>query len=249
MLSIHEVSKAYQGESGPTNVLRNVSMEIKRGEFCVMLGSSGAGKSTLLKLISGQLAVDQGQIMVDGTVLTKSNRRQLQRQMGMVHQHFELVERLTSLDNLMLGMLPWVPRYRSVFRYWTQQERAAACQWLHRVGLEPSHATRRSGKLSGGQQQRVAIARALIRRPKVLLADEPVASLDPETSRAILSLLREVARECNATVLCSLHQPELALEFADRITHLSSGVVKFDGPVADWGGKPMYQDLTTTQSN
>ncbi|QDU76815.1 Glutamine transport ATP-binding protein GlnQ [Bremerella volcania] len=249
MLSIHEVSKSYEGKSGPTKVLRGVSMEVKRGEFCVMLGSSGAGKSTLLKLISGQLAADEGQIIVDGTVLTKSNCRQLQRQIGMVHQHFELVERLTCLDNLMLGLLPWVPWYRSVFRYWTNQERTMACQWLARVGLEPSHALRRSGKLSGGQQQRVAIARALIRKPKLVLADEPVASLDPETSHSILTLLRGVARECNATVLCSLHQPDLAHEFADRIIHLTSGVIKFDGPVADWSGKSTYRDLTTTQSN
>ncbi len=235
MLSINAVSKSYEGKTGPTQVLRDVSLQLKRGEFCVMLGSSGAGKSTLLKLISGQLTADQGQIAIDDTVLTTRNCRELQRQIGMVHQHFELVERLTCLDNLMLGMLPWMPRLRSAFRYWTSRERANACQWLDRVGLEPSHALRRSGKLSGGQQQRVAIARALIRQPKLVLADEPVASLDPETSRAILSLLRDVARECNATVLCSLHQPDLAHEYADRIVHLSSGVIQFDGPVTEWG--------------
>ncbi|WP_158265284.1 phosphonate ABC transporter ATP-binding protein [Blastopirellula marina] len=229
--------------------VQNVSLEIERGEFCVMLGHSGAGKSTLLKLISGQIDLDEGQITIDGQPLSRRNRRQLQHRIGMVHQHFELVERLSCLDNVMLGCLPWVPWRRSVLRNWNRLERAAACHWLQRVGLEPGHASRPAGQISGGQQQRVAIARALIRRPSLILADEPVASLDPQTGRSILTLLRDAAHQVNIAVLCNLHQPEMAQEFADRIIELSHGKLQFDGTPAAWschargvGGAPVAND-------
>lgn len=234
MLSLSSVSKSFRGESETVVAVRNVSLELKQGEFCVMLGHSGAGKSTLLKLISGQLAPDEGEVVIAGERLSLANRRQLQHRIGMVHQHYELVERLSCLDNVLLGRLPWIPWTRSLFRRWSREDRAEACRWLERVGLEPSHATRRAGKISGGQQQRVAIARAMVRQPALILADEPVASLDPETGRSILSLLREAAHHWNIAVLCSLHQPELAAEFADRILVLSAGEVQFDGTASAW---------------
>ncbi len=234
MLSLNSVSKSFSGNGETVRAVQNVSFEVERGEFCVMLGHSGAGKSTLLKLINGQIDLDEGQVVIDGQPLTRRNRRLLQHRTGMVHQHFELVERLSCLDNVMLGRLPWIPWTRSILRNWNPEERAEACRWLQRVGLEPGHASRPAGQISGGQQQRVAIARALIRQPSLILADEPVASLDPETGHSILTLLREAAHHWNIAVLCNLHQPEMAKEFADRIIQLSNGKVQFNGTPADW---------------
>ncbi|PQO26476.1 phosphonate ABC transporter ATP-binding protein [Blastopirellula marina] len=234
MICLNAVSKTFSTKQEKVAALRKVSIQIEQGEFCVLLGHSGAGKSTLLKIVSGQLEPDEGEVLIGGQRLLRRNRRQLQHRIGMVHQHFELVERLSCLDNVMLGQLPWISWTRSLFRNWSSEQRANACRWLEQVGLEPSHALRRAGLLSGGQQQRVAIARALIRKPALLLADEPVASLDPATSRAILTLLRTAARQWNVCVLCNLHQPDLAQEFADRIVVLSKGAVLFDGSPAEW---------------
>ncbi|MBA2115426.1 phosphonate ABC transporter ATP-binding protein [Bremerella alba] len=241
MLSINSISKSFPSGKDTVQALRNVSFQIQRGEFCVMLGHSGAGKSTLLKLVSGQMTPDEGEIVIDDQRLTSRNRRSLQYRIGMIHQHYELVERLSCLDNVLLGRLPWIPMTQSIFRNWNSDDRLAACTWLERVGLEPSHATRRAGQLSGGQQQRVAIARALIRQPTLLLADEPVASLDPATSRSILELLHQASRDWNVSVLCNLHQPELAQEFADRIIQLSQGNIQFDGTPKQWARH--YQEV------
>jgi len=228
MLSLNSVRKSFRNKHGTVTAVRGVSLQVQRGELCVMLGNSGAGKSTLLKLISGQLVPDSGEIKINGQQMLPQTRRRLQRGIGMVHQHFELIGRLSALDNVLLGKLPWIPWTRSLFQRWSIEERAEACRWLEKVGLEPQHALRRAEQLSGGQQQRVAIARALIRQPTLILADEPVASLDPETGRTVLTLLRSAAHECDIAVLCNLHQPEMASEFADRIVHLSDGVIKFD---------------------
>jgi len=207
-----------------------------------MLGHSGAGKSTLLKLVSGQMLPDEGEIVIDDQRLTRKTRRSLQHRIGMIHQHYELVQRLTCLDNVMLGWLPWIAWPRALFRKWKPSDRLEACTWLQRVGLEPTHASRRAGQLSGGQQQRVAIARALIRQPTLLLADEPVASLDPATSRSILRLLHQASRDWNVSVLCNLHQPDLAQEFADRIIQLDQGSIQFDGTPDHWARRYQAAD-------
>ena len=234
MLSVQEVNKSFGHGKERVDAVRGASLIVEPGEFCVLLGHSGAGKSTLLKLINGQLIPDSGTVTVGGMKLGPKTRRQIQHSIGMVHQQFDLVKRLSVLDNVLLGLLPWVPWHRALLRSWTRQERAMACRWLERVGLEPIHALRQAGKLSGGQQQRVAIARAFIRDPKLVLADEPVASLDPKTGRAVLELLREAARERGAAVLCSLHQPDFAREFGDRIVSMDAGQVEYDGPPRGW---------------
>ncbi|GAA4421077.1 phosphonate ABC transporter ATP-binding protein [Bremerella cremea] len=234
MLSLISVSKSFGRKQQSVRAVDDVSLRIERGEFVVMLGHSGAGKSTLLKLISGQLPADQGQVEIDGEPMLTWSRQKLQHRMGVVHQHFALVPRLSTLDNVLLGRLPWIPWYRSIFRHWSIADRELACQWLERVGLEPIHATRAAGQLSGGQQQRVAIARALIRQPSLILADEPVANLDPAIGREILELLREAAHRWNIAVLCNLHQPDMAEEYADRIVHMAKGKIKFDGTPSEW---------------
>lgn len=244
MLNVEKVIKTFGKGDQRVDAVQSVSIDVQPGEFCVLLGHSGAGKSTLLKLINGQLDPDQGRICVDGITTGPKTRRAIQHKIGMVHQRFDLVNRLSVLDNVVLGMLPWVPWHRAIIRRWTEHDRAKACRWLERVGLEPIQALRPAGKLSGGQQQRVAIARAFIRDPQLVLADEPVASLDPSTGRAVLELLREAARERGSAVLCSLHQPEFAREFGDRIVSMKGGCVIYDGPPEGWSA-----DYETKQSS
>lgn len=234
MLDIQNATKSFGRGAELVQAVRNVSLSVAPGEFCVLLGHSGAGKSTLLKLINGQLACDDGAINVSGIEMGSKTRREIQHNIGMVHQRFDLVTRLSVIDNVMLGLLPWVAWYRALLRSWNRVELEKACQWLDLVGLEPIQATRPAGKLSGGQQQRVAIARAFIRDPKLVLADEPVASLDPKTGRAVLELLRQAARERGAAVLCSLHQPDFAREFGDRIVSMKGGQVVYDGKPEGW---------------
>lgn len=245
MLEVDHANKSFGRAGQRVTAVDDLSLKVQPGEFCVLLGHSGAGKSTLLKLINGQLACDSGTITVSGLTMQRNTRREIQHTIGMVHQRFDLVARMSVLDNVMLGNLPWVALHRSMFRRWTSKDRAVACHWLERVGLEPIQATRPAGKLSGGQQQRVAIARAFIREPKLVLADEPVASLDPKTGRAVLELLRQAARERGAAVLCSLHQPEFAREFADRIINMKGGKVVYDGEPAQWS--PDY-DVPLTEA-
>jgi len=230
VLHVEGVSKTFGKAGERVDAVQDVSLEVQPGEFCVLLGHSGAGKSTLLKILTGQLLADAGRVRVGQRVMSRRTRRSIQHQIGMVHQQFDLVDRLNVLDNVMLGRLPWVSWHRALLRRWRDEERALACNWLERVGLEPAQALRQAGKLSGGQQQRVAIARAFVREPRLVLADEPVASLDPDTGRAVLGLLREAARERGVAVLCSLHQPDFAREFGDRVIRMTQGRVVYNGP-------------------
>lgn len=236
-----------------TRALNGVDLEVPEGQFCVILGPSGAGKSTLLRAVNGLVRPTGGQVRVDGVELTRTNERELRKRVAMIHQHFNLATRASVAANVLSGALPDVSLARALCGWFHPEQRKKACHYLERVGLKPEHLHRRAGELSGGQQQRVGIARAFMLDPKVVLADEPVASLDPQISRDILSLLKEAARELNATVICSLHQVDLAREFGDRIVGMRSGEIVFDGAPeefddqrlnrlyqnADWGdGEP-----------
>ncbi len=213
-----------------TAALNSVSLQVPRGQFCVILGASGAGKSTLLRMANGLTAPTQGEVWVDGTQVQPSTLAAVRPRIGMVHQHFNLVSRATVTTNVLSGALPGLPAWRAYLMRFPAELRERACKLVREVGLQPEHLQRRVSELSGGQQQRVGIARAFMLAPALLLADEPVASLDPRISRDILELLRNQARERGATVLCSLHQVDLAREFADRIVALRHGVMVFDGP-------------------
>jgi len=234
-----------------------VSFDVPRGQFCVVLGSSGAGKSTLLRLVNGMIEPTAGVVEFDGVAVRRQSLAQIQPCIGMVHQQFNLVPRLSVLNNVLAGALPRVSNLRALLGWFPEPLRRRACRLLAEVGLGEEHLYRRAASLSGGQQQRVAIARAFILEPKLVLADEPVASLDPETSRVILELLRDASRQHESTVLCSLHQVELAVEFADRIVGMSRGRVVFDGAPAEfdesarralYGGdaEPIVNELTGT---
>jgi phosphonate transport system ATP-binding protein len=213
-----------------TQALRGVSFSIARGEFCVVLGPSGSGKSTLLRAVNGLTVLDGGSITVDGVVSTAKTLPMLRRKVSMIYQQFNLVQRASVAHNVIAGALATIPTWRALLGVFPEADRRKACDLLAAVGLEPEHLVRRVSELSGGQQQRVGIARAFMNDPELILADEPVASLDPKISRDILALLKNQARARGATVLCSLHQLDLAHEFADRIVALRQGAVALLGP-------------------
>ena len=224
-----------------TRALSDVSLQVPRGQFCVVLGPSGAGKSTLLRAVNGLMRPTEGRLVIDGIEFGADTERELRKRVAMIHQHFNLTLRMSVAGNVLAGLLPVVSTGRALLGWFTPEHRAKACRLLERVGLDPKHLQRRAGELSGGQQQRVGIARAFMLDPEMVLADEPVASLDPKISRDILTLVREAARERNTTVLCSLHQVDLAREFADRIVGMRDGRVVFDGTPAELTDARVHQ--------
>jgi phosphonate transport system ATP-binding protein len=196
----------------------------------VVLGSSGAGKSTLLRTVNGLVRPNAGTVTVDDLNVTPRSLRQVRMRVSMIHQSFNLVPRLSVLTNVLTGALQQTRQLSAQFNLFPRRMRRKVCELLHEVGLGEEYVYRRASQLSGGQQQRVAIARAFILEPAVVLADEPVASLDPRASMNVLSLLKEASRRHNTTVLCSLHQVNFAKEFADRIVGMKDGRVVYDGP-------------------
>lgn len=216
-----------------TMAMRKVGLDVVRGQFCVILGPSGAGKSTLLRCVNGLVTPTSGQVQFDGIPVTPRTLRLIRPRVAMVHQQFNLVARLPVMDNVLAGTLSRMGMVRSMLRLFPKADQRRACQLLAQVGLGEEHVYRRAAQLSGGQQQRVAIARAFINRPDLVLADEPVASLDPKFAADILTLLKAASRQAGATVLCSLHQVELACRFADRIVAMRDGRMIFDGSPGD----------------
>ena len=216
--------------------LDGINLSIARGECIGLLGASGSGKSTLLRSLCGLERLDgqDSEIQIWGDSLQKSghlspNIRQLRRHIGIIFQQFNLVGRMDVLTNVMTGLLPQVPLYRSLLGRFTAEERLKALQALHAVGLS-EQAQQRASTLSGGQQQRAAIARALVQGAKILLADEPVASLDPESTRRVMDLMRRLQREQEMTLVISLHNVNLARQYCDRIIALREGRLVYDGP-------------------
>ena len=225
MISISNLRKSY----GSNHVLHGIDMDVKAGEFVVMLGLSGAGKSTLLRCMNGLNQPDSGQLQVGGIdLMRRHSRRELARHVAMVFQHHNLVQRLSVRKNVLTGRLGQVGTLASVLQLFKQSDIARADACLQRVGLAHK-ADERTEALSGGQMQRVGIARALAQQPQVILADEPVASLDPKTARSVLQYLRDATRELGIAVVCNLHQVDYAREFSDRVAGLSQGRMVFDG--------------------
>lgn len=230
-ITFRDVEHRYPGAE--RSVLNGVNLEIPVGDFCVILGRSGMGKSTLLRCINGFVQPQSGTVEVLGSPVLGDHGalRQARRNVGFIFQGYNLVNRLTVLQNVMCGILGGMPGYRAVTGAFSRAERERAFELLEVVGLA-EHATKRADRLSGGQKQRVGIARALAQNPAVLLADEPVASLDPVTSEEILGLLQEINRRDNITVLISLHQVDYARSFGERIIALQDGRLAIDTPAA-----------------
>ena len=227
MIEFNRIHKVFAGN---THALAGVSASVAAGEFCVLLGSSGAGKTTLLKMVNGLVSLSEGHVSVNGWTLNRKNLKNIRSQVAMIHQSFAIVPRLTVEANVLSGAAAQLPLWRILSGLYPVDLRRKAAELCQAVGLDEAQFNRRATSLSGGQQQRVGIARAFITEPEVVLADEPVASLDPKISYDILQTLRTAARQRNATVVCSLHQLDLAREFADRIIGMGNGSVVYDGP-------------------
>lgn len=225
MINCDGVTKSYPDG---TVALSDVSFDVPEGQFCVLLGHSGAGKSTALRLVNGLVEPTAGTVSVNGTRITPQTLRQIRRRVSMIHQEFNLSARSSVAVNVMSGAIADVSTLGALLGWFPADIRRKCCELVELVGLSEQHLKRRCSALSGGQQQRVGIARALMLDPLVILADEPIASLDPTASREILALLRAAARERGCTIMCSLHQVHLARDFADRIIGIEGGKVVFD---------------------
>lgn len=232
MITFRDVHVTYPGG---TKGLDGVSLEISDGEFVVVVGLSGAGKSTLVRTINGLVPVTRGELEVNGRRVDGVGKRELRRlraEVGMIFQSFNLVTRVSVLNNVLMGRLAHTPTLATLLGLYGRDNKDIAFDALARVGILDKTYTRAS-QLSGGQQQRVAIARVLAQQPGVVLADEPVASLDPPTANAVMSDLRRVQRELGITTVVNLHFLDLARTFADRIIGMREGRIVFDGTAAE----------------
>ena len=227
MLRITNLVKEYPGG---IRALEDVSIEVRDGEFVVLIGLSGSGKSTLLRCINRLVEPTSGRIALDDLDITAaraSDLRKVRRNIGMIFQQFNLVKRSSVLTNVLTGRLGYVSQWQGLLAHFGEEDYRRALVNLERVGLR-DRAHQRADRLSGGQQQRVAIARALMQEPKIMLADEPVASLDPATSHSVLKYLQQINRE-GMTVICSLHFLSLARTYGTRVIALKAGRLMFDG--------------------
>jgi phosphonate transport system ATP-binding protein len=228
LLQLKDLVKTYPKG---TRALDGVSLDIQRGEFVVLIGLSGSGKSTLLRCINRLVEPSSGSVMFDGADVTRARGAELRgirRRIGMIFQQFNLVKRSSVFSNVLAGRLGSRPLWRTLVGRPSREEVAAAFENLARVGIVEK-AYQRADALSGGQQQRVGIARALMQRPAVMLADEPVASLDPATSHSVMKYLEEINKQDGITVICSLHFLSLARRYGTRVIALKGGRVAFDG--------------------
>jgi len=224
MLEINNLKKTFKNGSP---ALKGVNLKINKGEFVSILGPSGSGKTTLLRSINGLESSSGGEIYFDNKKIDNSNISEVQKKTGMIFQEFNLVNNLSAINNVLTGLLSSSNKFLSLFYLFSKKQKIEALRSLETVGLlDKSYS--RSDELSGGQRQRVGIARAIIKKPLLLLADEPVASLDPKSSNLILSLLKKINQEFGTTILCNLHQVDLAKKYSDRVIGLIDGKIIFD---------------------
>ena len=231
MLKLEALTKRFD----TTVAVDGVSFEVAAGEMIAVIGPSGAGKSTLLRLINRLVPPSGGAIRFEGADVAALSGRRLRAwraRCAMIFQQFGLVKRSDVITNVLLGRLNAKPAWQTIAGIFTAAERAQALALLARFGVE-NLALQRADTLSGGQQQRVAIAKALMQEPRIILADEPIASLDPKSSRQVMEALRTVNQEDGLTVICNLHNVEIAREFCDRVIAMRDGRVVFDGPPSD----------------
>jgi phosphonate transport system ATP-binding protein len=216
---------------GSKTAVDKASFSIEKGSFIGVIGRSGAGKSTLLRMINRLAEPSEGRIMFEGvdvTALQGKALRQWRARSAMIFQQFNLVGRLDVMTNVLMGRLATMPTWRSVIQLWPEQDKAIAMSALDQLDIA-SIAAQRADQLSGGQQQRVAIARALVQEPDIILADEPIASLDPRNTRIVMDALLRINKHFGITVICNLHSLDLARTYADRLIGMSAGRIVFDG--------------------
>jgi phosphonate transport system ATP-binding protein len=232
ILTVKDLTKTYPNG---VQALKGVSFDVYPGEFLVIIGLSGSGKSTMLRCLNQLNEPSSGQVIFHGrdiTHLRGQDRRQLRTKMAMIFQHFNLVKRHSVIGNVLTGALANTGTFKSMFGMYDDEDKGRALKYLELVGIKEK-AYIRADQLSGGQQQRVAIARALTQKPEILLADEPVASLDPATCHSVMEYLRKVNKELGITIVCNLHFLSLVREYATRVIALKNGNLVFNGSPHD----------------
>ncbi|MEI3579021.1 MAG: phosphonate ABC transporter ATP-binding protein [Acutalibacteraceae bacterium] len=232
MIVFDHVSKTYPNGY---QALKDINLTIEQGEFVAIIGLSGAGKSTLIRTINRMHDITDGTLTVDGVnvmELKGARLRQFRRKIGMIFQSFNLVTRTTVIKNVLTSRVPELPFWRALLGAYPKKDKLEALEALDKVGILDK-AFVRADQLSGGQQQRVALARTLAQNPKIILADEPVASLDPVTAKQVMDDFRRINREMNISVLINIHHVDLALQYADRVIGIKAGEVVYDGPASE----------------
>ena len=229
MIKFDNVNKVY---SNGLHALKNVSLEINQGEFVAIIGLSGAGKSTLLRTINRMHDISEGSLTLNGQEvndLSGKDLRKFRRKVGMVFQSFNLVTRTTVINNVLTSRVPDMPLWKSIIGLYSKEDKVIALEALDKVGILDK-AYVRADQLSGGQQQRVALARTLAQKPEIILADEPVAALDPITAKQVMDDFKKINKELNMSVLINIHHVDLALKYADRVIGIKAGEIVYDGP-------------------
>ena len=231
MIEFQNVSKRYPNGF---EALKNINLKIEQGEFVAVIGLSGAGKSTLIRTINRMHDITEGTLTVDGTNVMELQGKQLRtfrRKIGMIFQSFNLITRTTVIKNALTAFVPELPWWRALLGIFTKEEKIAALESLDKMGILDK-AFVRADQLSGGQQQRVALARTLAQNPQIILADEPVASLDPITARQVMDDFLRINQDMNITVIINIHHVELALQYATRVVGIREGKIVYDGPAS-----------------
>jgi phosphonate transport system ATP-binding protein len=232
MIKFVDVSKTYQGG---VQALKNINIEIGDGEFVAIIGLSGAGKSTLLRSINKMQSITKGDIVIDNVNISSlggKKLREFRRNIGMIFQSFNLVKRMSVFNNVLTGRVAYHSTIKALFGIFPKEEKLIALQALETMGILEK-AFVRADKLSGGQQQRVALARALTQKPKIILADEPVASLDPITTVQVMDDFARINRDLGITIVANMHHVDLALKYATRIIGIKAGEIVYDGSSKD----------------
>ena len=232
MIKFDKVNKVYPNG---LHALKNVSLEINQGEFVAIIGLSGAGKSTLLRTINRMHDISEGSLIVNGQEIKNlkgKDLRTFRRKVGMVFQSFNLVTRTTVINNVLTSRVPDMPLWKSIIGLYSKEDKIIALEALDKVGILDK-AYVRADQLSGGQQQRVALARTLAQKPEIILADEPVAALDPITATQVMDDFKKINKELNMSVLINIHHVDLALKYADRVIGIKAGEIVYEGAAKD----------------
>lgn len=248
VLKFDNVTKYY---SNGIHALKNASFEVKEGEFISIIGPSGSGKSTILRSINKLISITDGEITLDGVSVNKKkgkSLRHLRRNIGMIFQNYNLVYSLSVFQNVLHGCLGYMDGLKGIFGIYSEADKKRALELLEELGIS-QYAYNKASDLSGGQKQRVGIARAIMQQPKVLLCDEPIASLDPSSAKTIMDLLKGMSQKRNIACIVNLHQLDVALKYSTRIIGLSKGEIVFDGTPAELTDEAIERIYNTSREN
>ena len=248
VLKFDNVTKYY---SNGIHALKDASFEVKEGEFISIIGPSGSGKSTILRSINKLIDITDGEVYLENIPVSKQKGkklRQLRRNIGMIFQNYNLVYSLSVLQNVLHGCLGYMKGWKGIFGIYSEDDKIRALELLDELGIK-KYAYNKASELSGGQKQRVGIARAIMQEPKILLCDEPIASLDPSSAKTIMDLLKNMTQKRNIACIVNLHQLDVALKYSTRIIGLSRGEIVFDGSPAELDDAAIEKIYETSREN